>query len=86
MALKDLVRRGAAPKPQKPRRSIEPMPIDSTSWMYPLKKGLAVVHEFRDRGKYLRTDTIIIKWVDVATALEHGRLAKNYHDMTDDKD
>jgi len=65
MALKDLIRRG---KPPHRRPSLEPQGIDDVSWFYDDRKGLLVVHEFRERDKYFRTDHFVIPWASILSA------------------
>lgn len=71
MTLKKLVRKG---KPPHRKPSLEPQTIDGVTWFYDDKKWLLVVHEFRDKEKYFRTDQFIIPWQAVmAAARRNGR-------------
>lgn len=69
MALKDLVRKGRPPKAKR-APGIAPIQVDDSTWFYPLRNGMNVVHEIRDRDGYIRTDAFLIKWVDVRTGLD----------------
>lgn len=74
MSLKDLIVRGPMPKPKaKKQPAISPIEIDDVTWMYPLQNGLTVVHEFRVKGQLMRSDTFVIKWVDVGSAMERRK-------------
>lgn len=75
MALEDLVRLGPPPRPKRKREpSIQPVVVDGATWFYPMPKGMVVVHEVREKDRYIRTDQFTIKWS--AVRLEHGKLAR----------
>ncbi len=79
MALKDLIVRGPKPKAKKRyEATIDPVHTDDEStWLYPEKKHLLVVHELRDaRGGYIQTIQVPIKWTHINTALSHRALNK----------
>jgi len=40
--------------------SRQPQNIDKENWYYEEKKGINLVHEIRVRGRYTRTDQILI--------------------------
>lgn len=73
MSLKDLVRKGPAPKfPARAFYPKEPRHLRATAWFYETPGGLEVVQELRDpKGdRYIDTATVVIPWRLVKAAVE----------------
>lgn len=82
MALKDLIVKGPRP-PVVPRlrRRLEPVGINNETWFYDDKKGILVIHEFRTKDTFHRTDQFIIPWAKLRAALQRrdALLAQRKH-------
>lgn len=78
MALRDLVVRGPMPKPKKKKPdALYPLHTDDdNTWLYVEGKHLLIVHEVRDKGAYVRTVQVPVKWVHIKTALMHHESQK----------
>ncbi len=51
------------------RDEIKPVTVDKATWFYPEKRGILVVHEFRDKdGRYHFTDQFLIPWAKIDAA------------------
>lgn len=60
-------------KVKKKGLSREPQNITEETWYYEEKRGLNVIHEIRQLGVYLRTDTILLPWRKVLNSVKRFR-------------
>ena len=47
-----------------------PQNVTDEMWYYEERKGINVVYEIRHRGKYVRTDQILIPWGKVERSIK----------------
>ena len=56
-----------------PRTRFKSIHITSECWFYVNKTGIDIVHEIRDNGKYIRTDTFRIPFYQFMKRVKGGK-------------
>lgn len=65
-------------KTQQQEKSIEPVHVNDTCWLYGERNGLTVVQEYRNAsGKHVTTLTVTIPWAEVSRARGRRPMSKD---------
>jgi hypothetical protein len=64
-------------KRKEPGYPLEPRHLTDATWFYETKDGLEIVHRVHsDVGAFIQTDTIILPWRKLSSAVDRHRKVK----------